>query len=68
MMPTAFMMPAALPPGMFGTLLEPAGVMTLLAAAVAAVAIGLGVALARERVSRTQPVAALGRPSVAVAA
>src|SRR5574341_1365822 len=37
---------AALPPGMFGTLLEPAGVLTLAAAAVAAVAIGLGVALA----------------------
>jgi hypothetical protein len=68
MMPTAFLMPAALPPETFGTLLEPSGIVTLLAAMVAAVAVGLGAALVREHLSRTRPVAALHRPSAAFAA
>jgi len=67
MVPTALLIPAAIPPGMIGTLLDPAGVLTMLAAAVAAVAIGLGVAIASDRSPRLRPVRTLQRGSVALA-
>ena len=52
MMPIAFTIPAALPPGVFVALFDPAAVLGALGAVVAAVSVGLCLALARERPPR----------------
>lgn len=49
MMPTALMIPAALPPGLFGAMVDPGVLVAGLGAVVAAVAVGLCVAIARQQ-------------------
>jgi hypothetical protein len=57
-MPTALMIPAALPPGLFGALVDPGTLVAGLGAVVAAVAVGLCVAIARQRPARPSRVRA----------
>jgi hypothetical protein len=52
MVPSAFVIPAVLPPGFLGALLEPAGVLSMLAAITVAVSLGLCVAIATGRAPR----------------
>jgi hypothetical protein len=54
MMPTAIMIPAALPPGLFGAMVDPGTLVAGLGAVVAAVAVGLCVAIVRERPTRAR--------------
>ena len=67
MMPTALMIPAALPPGLFGAMVDPAALVAGLGAVVAAVAVGLCVAIVRERPARPSAVRAF-TPAEALAA
>jgi hypothetical protein len=67
MMPTALMIPAALPPGFFGAMVVPGALVAGLGAVVAAVAVGLCVAIARQRPARATRVEAF-TPAQALAA
>jgi len=67
MMPTAIMIPAALPPGLFGALVDPGTIVTGVGAIVAAVAVGVCVAIVRERPARVPRVETFS-PAQALAA
>ena len=58
MMPTALMIPAALPPGIFGAMIDPGTLVAGLGAIVVAVSVGLCVAIARQRPARPSRVLA----------
>ena len=58
MMPTALVIPAALPPGLFGAMVDPGTLVAGLGAVVAAVAVGLCVAIARQQPARPRRVEA----------
>lgn len=60
MMPAAIVLPAAVPPGILGVLIDPSSVLGLLAGLAAASVVGLCVAIARESWNRPR------KPTIAV--
>jgi hypothetical protein len=63
LMPSAFTIPAALPRGVFVALFDPAAVLGVLGAVVAAASFGLCLALARERAPRPRALRSVRSPA-----